>query len=170
MAAARSWTDTDDTQLRALHADGKTLHAIAGIMGRSKSTVSREAKRLGLPWDRANTAAATEAKVADARARRANLQLGLLEDAEKLRTQVWAPTMAFNFGGKDNTYNEHQLDQPTFADQLKIMQAVGIAVDRSLKLDLHDSGANTAAVVGLLQRTAAALGLTDHDDSAPPAE
>lgn len=165
----RRWAAEQDQQLRDLHATGKSLHEIAREMGWGKATVSKHARRLELPWDRTNIQAATQARVADARERRANLQVGLLEDAERLRTQVWAPTMAFNFGGKDNTYNEHQLEQPTFADQLKIMQSVGIAIDRSLKLDLHDSAAGAAQVVGLLQATAAALGLNDNPAEQPPA-
>lgn len=170
MGTPRPWTDAESDTLRQLHAQGKSLTEAAKIMGRGKATLSNKSPALGINWDRTQTAAATEAKVEDARSRRATLQLGLLADAERLRTQVWAPTMAFNFGGKDNTYEEHQLDQPTFSDQLKIMQAVSIAIDRSLKLDLHDSGEGNAHVVGLLQRTAAALGLTDHTDVAPPAE
>lgn len=166
--AARPWTQADDAELRRLHGEGKSLHHIAGEMGRGKGTISRKAKDLGLPWDRTDTAAATSAKVADAKSRRAQLQLGLLEDAERLRVQLWQPTVAFNFGGKDNTYNETRLDEPTFADKLKIMQAAGAAIDRALKLDLHDAGAGTAQVIGLLQRTAAALGLNDAADTKAP--
>jgi len=50
------------------------------------------------------------------------------------------------------------------------MEATGVAIDRSLKLDDHDSGAGAAAVVGLLQQTAAALGIRDETDTAPPVE
>lgn len=167
MATPRPWTTDDDTNLTSLHADGATLTAAARTMGRSKATVSRHAARLGLTWDRAATAAATEAKVLDAKARRAQLQLDLLGDAERLRSQLWQPTVVFNFGGKDNTYNETRLTEPTFADKLKIVQAAGIAVDRSLKLDLHDSAATATAVVGLLQQTATALGLHDDTDTQP---
>ncbi|GMA31590.1 hypothetical protein [Litorihabitans aurantiacus] len=167
MPAARTWTADDDATLTALHDDGATLTAAARQMGRGKATVSKHAARLGLTWDRTATAAATEAKVLDAKGRRAQLQLDLLADAERLREQLWEPTVAFNFGGKDNTYAETRLDQPTFADKLKIVQATGIAIDRSLKLDLHDSAAGATAVVGLLQQTAAALGITDHDDTQP---
>jgi len=72
----------------------------------------------------------------------------LLADVQRLRGQMFAPCKAFNFGGKDNTYAEVALEQPTFVDQLKIMQAATIAVDRSLKIAVHDtdSSANLAAV------------------------
>jgi hypothetical protein len=161
--AADPWTDADTTRLRQLHSAGKSLHAIAAEMGRAKSTIHRKAKEAGLTFDRDTVAAATEAKMTDAKARRTALQLALLEDAEKLRTQLWEPCLAFNFGGKDNTYAEHHLDKPTFTDQLKIMQATGVAVDRSLKLAEHDSD-GAEQVRSLLGGIAEALGLgTDHD-------
>lgn len=167
MTTRRPWTQQDDDTLTALNADGISLTECARRMERSKGPVSRASQRLGLTWDRTRTAVATQAAVTDAKARRAALQLSLLGDAERLRQQLWQPTIAFNFGGKDNTYNEHQLEQPTFTDQLKIMQATGIAVDRSLKLADHDDGTGAAQVVGLLQQTAAALGLHDDGDTQP---
>lgn len=139
MAAAARWTEAETDRLRALHAAGKSLHAIAAEMGRGKGTISAKAKAAGLAWDREQVQAATQAKVADARERRATLQLRLLDDAERLREQLWQPAKWGNFGGRENTYNEVILDQPLFADKLKLMQAVGIAVDRSLKLADHDS-------------------------------
>lgn len=165
--AAFPWTDQLDQQLRDLAADGTPIRQMAERLGTSKSVVDRRLKTLGVTLDRSRTEAATRAHTLDAKARRAALQLSLLGDAERLRQQLWQPTIAFNFGGKDNTYNEHQLDKPPFADQLKIMQATGIAVDRSLKLADHDDGTGAAQVVGLLQQTAAALGLTDDGDTQP---
>lgn len=167
MSGPREWTPAEEAAIRDHHAAGRSLTWIARELDITKPVLSRKAAKMGLAWDRSRTVKATEAHVADARGRRALLQVRLLDDAEKLRDQLWKPTLAFNFGGKDNTYAEHQLDEPTFADKLKLMQAVGIAVDRSLKLDLHDSAAGAAQVVGLLQQTAAALGLADADDTTP---
>lgn len=162
--ATRPWTKTDAARLAELHGQGKSLHSIAKTMDRAKGTLSRKAKEAGLIWDRAQVNAATEAKVRDAAGRRANLQLLLLDDVEKLRLELFAPYLAFNFGGKDNTYNEHHLDKPPVADQLKIMQAVGAGIDRHIKLAEHDAGTGTGQIVGLLQQTAAALGIDDKAD------
>ena len=167
MAEPAPWTSDLEARLRALHAEGKSLTACARELGLTKPRLSRKAADLGLDWDRSQTQAATAAHIADGKARRARLQLALLEDAERLREQLWAPATVFNFGGKDNTYEERVLDKPPFADQLKNMQATGVAIDRSLKLDVHDSGAGATVVVGLLQLSAAALGLNDGDDTAP---
>ena len=166
MAAPFPWTDELDALLRALAATGTSVRDMAAKTGASKSVVDRRLKHLGIELDRSSTEAATKANTLDAKSRRAALQLALLQDAERLRAQIWEPATVFNFGGKDNTYEERTLDKPPFADQLKIMQATGIAIDRSLKLDLHDSGGSTA-VIGLLQQTAAALGIHDDADTQP---
>lgn len=161
------WTQDRDQKLRELAAAGTSVRAMAEEVGTSKSAVDRRLKHLGVTIDRSATAAASQANALDAKARRARLALVLLEDAERMREQLWQPCVAFNFGGRDNTYNEHPLARPVFADQLKIMQTVGAAVDRALKLDLHDAAAGAAQVVGLLQATAASLGLTDQQDTQP---
>lgn len=66
--------------------------------------VSKIAKELGLSFNREATAAATEAKVIDAKARRAQLMHDLLDDAERLRQQLFALATLHSFGGKDHTY------------------------------------------------------------------
>jgi hypothetical protein len=144
----KPWTPQQDQQLRDLHAQGLSQAECGRQLGISNRRVSEHSKVLGLSWDRSKTKAATQARVADNKARRAELEAGLLADAARLRAQLWAPTIAFNFGGKDNTYEEHPLDQPIYADQLKIMQATGVAVTHSLKLADHDGtgGDNAAAV------------------------
>jgi hypothetical protein len=143
-----TWTPQIDQQLTDLHAKGLTLTACAKQLVRSTTAVSRRAKTLGLLWDRSKTKVATAANVADNKSRRAAIEAGLLDDVQRLRGQLFTPCKAFNFGGKDNTYNEVALDQPVFADQLRIMQAATTAVDRSLKISLHDAdaSANLAAV------------------------
>ena len=161
MATPRPWTADDTATLHTLHGEGKSLTAIAKEMGRSKAMVSRYAEKANLTWDRTKTQAATKAHQADAASRRAALQVGLLDDIEKLRGELFAPCTVHSFGGRDNTYAEHHVEQPPFADQLKIMQAVGAAIDRHVRLAEHDAGAGTGQVVGLLQQTAAALGITD---------
>jgi AraC-like DNA-binding protein len=137
----RPVTDHDRDQVRALHAQHLSRNQIARQLGRSTHTVTKLARELGLSFDRANNPGlqeATAARMADGRARRTQLALQLLEDAERLRQQLFTPTMAYNFGGKDNTYNEHQLNQPSFRDQQYLMHAIGIAVDRAVRLDAYD--------------------------------
>lgn len=157
MAAARSWTTDDDHQLVELHAAGTTLTACARTMQRPRSGISKASKRLALTWDRTRTAEATRAKVVDAKARRADLALKILEDAERLRAQLWQPVTVFNFGGKDNTFAEHTLNQPPHADQLKLVQAVSTAVNAYGRLEQMDADQGVEAAVGMLDAIAAAI-------------
>jgi hypothetical protein len=130
-------------------------------MGRSKAAVSRHAALLGLGWDRAQTKDATKAKKLDAEARRARLKLDLLEDAARLREQLWKPTKVFSFGGKDNTYNEHQLTQPPHVDQLKLVQATSAAINAYGRLEQLDTAADTDDAKSMLAHLGRALGIDD---------
>ncbi len=134
----RPITDDDRRQVAELHSQSLTRNAIAREMGRSGRTVSRIAADLGLTFERAQVRAATEARKQDAKARRAQLALDLLDDAARLRAQLWKPAVVFNFGGRENVYEEHQLDQPPAADQLKLVQAATIAIGKSIDIDKHD--------------------------------
>jgi hypothetical protein len=132
-------TDEDRRRVHELHAAGRARNQIAKEIGRSGSTVSKIAAELGLSFNREAARAATEARVADAKARRAELMHALLDDAERLRQQLFAPTVIHSFGGKENTYSEKPVDQPLFRDQRDIVQAVNTAIAASLRLDLHDA-------------------------------
>lgn len=155
--AAGPYTPEEDETLRRLIPLGVPQSEIGKQIGRTRGSVANRAAKLGLRSDRTDTARATEAKVIDAKARRAALEVKLLEDAEKLRGQIWAPTLVYNFGGKDNTYNEREVTEPPHADKLKLMQAAGIAIDRSLKIAEHDSDTGVVEAVGALDQIADAL-------------
>lgn len=140
-------TDAERDRIRALHGQGMGRNDIAAELGRSQSTVSKVAAELGLSFDRSRTEAATTAKVADAKARRAALSLALIGDAERLRSQMWVPTEYRDHGGKDFIEARWVQEEPTAADKLKLMQAAGVAVDRSLRLEQHDTDSQGLAAV-----------------------
>lgn len=159
--APKPVTDEERERVRTLHAQGMGRNDIAREMSRSGETVSKIAKALGISFERGEeVAAATAAKVADAKARRALLMHELLDDAEKLRGQLFAPTIIHSFGGKENTYNSKAVDQPLFRDQRDIVQSVSTAITASLRLDQHDKtdeGAEHAR--GMVNALFGALGL-----------
>jgi len=157
--APRPWTQADTDALKDAHAEGLSLNATAAKIGRPKSVTSRYAAQLGLGWDRTRTAVAAHARHVDAKARRAELQHALLDDAARLREQLFAPCLVHSFGGRDNTYAEHALERPPFADQLKIVQAVGTAIDKSLRLADHDSGASAENARSMLASLGEAMGI-----------
>lgn len=121
-------------QIRNLHAQGKGRNDIARALGRSPRTISIHAADLGLTFDRTMTEAATRARVADLAERRAILAEALQGDAERLSAQLWQPTKVFNIGGKDNTYTDHDVDEPPADAKKSLMAAAGIAVEKSMKL------------------------------------
>jgi hypothetical protein len=170
MPPARPWSADEDQHLRDLAAAGHSVRDMAAELDRHRSSVARRMRHLGIIVDRTATLAATTANVTDARSRRAALELALLEDAERLRRQLFAPTVVFNFGGKDNTYEERTLAQPPHADQLKIVQAAGAAIDRSIKIAVHDADGGIVDALSMLDGianaiTAAADTLPDQDAS-----
>jgi AraC-like DNA-binding protein len=148
-----------------LHATGLSRNEIAREAGVSGSTVSKVCSEAGLTFDRTKTVAATKALVADAKHRRAELAEHLLDDADRLRRQLWEPAKAFSFGGRDNTYNEVELDKPTFADQLKILQAVDVATRRHQALIEMDTSSGATAAESVLDRLEA--GFAEYANTTP---
>lgn len=121
-------------ELRDLHTQGYGRNRIAREMDVPPVMVSRTAEHLGLTFDRSQIQAATEARLADLAERRSMLAEDLIGDAEKLRAQMWEPTTVFSFGGKDNTYEDHDFDEAPAAEKRSLMSTAGMAIDRSLKL------------------------------------
>ena len=154
---ATAWTDEESTRLTELHAAGKSLHFIAGELGRSKETVSRWASTLGVSFSREKTARAAEAVHVDNKARRALLESRLLTEAEKVIEQLWTPAIVYSFGGQFNEYAEHELDKPTFSDQKAIMQTASTAITASNKLHEMNAGQNTDHAKSMLVQMQEAL-------------
>lgn len=162
-------TDTERDEVRRLHAAGTTRNDIARILKRSPNTISRICADLGLSFDRSAVAAATEARKADAKAKRSELELLLLDDARRLRAQIWEKHEYREYGGKEFVLRKWTQAQPTPTDKLKLMQATGAAVDRSLRLAEHDSDQGVEAAKSLLTDLGRALGLTPTVPAEPDA-
>ncbi|MEO3860893.1 helix-turn-helix domain-containing protein [Acrocarpospora sp. B8E8] len=150
MAAPRPLSDDDRDRIRELAKQGLSCNAIAKELGRAPSVISRASTKMGVTFDRSQTKAATEAHALDAAAKRALLSSHLIDDALKIRAQLWEPCVAFNFGGRDNTYAEHNMERPDFAAQEKILRSMAIAVEKSLRLTDYDTGDDAAKVGSLL--------------------
>lgn len=156
--AQRTYTEQQKEQaLKLYEIEGPS--AVQAQLGIPKSTVRGWARKQGTRTVRTErTRAATEARTADLQARRQELKALLIDDAHRLREQLWKPARLVNFGGKDNTLNETKLDEPLFADKKNIMSAVGIAVDRVVKLETVDADGGADEAVSLLDRIAAQVG------------
>ena len=147
MAANKPITARERKRIAELHADGATRNDIAKAVKRSPSTITKMCRELGLSFDRSKTKAATEAKVADAKARRAEIMHGLLDDVQRLRAQLFAPAIIFSFGGKENTYAERHVPEPPSRDKRDLMGSISLALNASLRLDDHDGDKEGLAAV-----------------------
>jgi hypothetical protein len=128
-------TEAEKAEILRRHAAGETRNGIAREMGRSQQAVSKTVANAGGSFARAvEVQAATEARRIDLEERRVDLAHQLHLHAERLLTQLDKPALVYNFGGKDNTYEEHTLPEPSFGDKRTIIGAAGIAIDKSLKL------------------------------------
>lgn len=140
--------------------EGLSRNEIAKRAGRSGSTISGIAKAEGLEFgNRTQVAAATQARQVDLRARRAEVMAILLEDAMRLRAQMWQPCTLHAFGGKDNSHNSVDLPEPVFADKLKLMQATASALGRHIDLATHDAEVGADNAKSLLTELGRALGV-----------
>lgn len=157
MPAAKYTQEQKDAALALYETHGPT--AVEKQLSIPKATVTGWAKANGVRTVRTErTREATEARSVDLKARRQELAELLLEDAHKLRKQMWEPTTAFAFGGKDNVYEEHVIPEPTFGDKKNILGAVGIAVDRVIKLNAVDANQDTTAADSVVDRLIAGFG------------
>lgn len=157
MPAPTPLSDAERQQIRDLHAAGHGCNDIARQLGRDRSTISRAAADMSITFDRKQTRAATKARQADNAAIRAQLATDLLADAVRLRAQLWEPCTIHSFGGKDNVYNEHQVDEPPFRDKRDIMSTVGVAVEKALRLTDYDANSGASEARSMLSAIAEAL-------------
>jgi transposase-like protein len=139
--------DVREAVLRDIERGGSSTRQIGARHGVSDATVRKIAKEAGLTFSREQTKNATEAKVADNKARRAEIARKFLDKADALLDQMDQPHVAFNFGGRDNTYNEKLMDRPPIADIRNLMTSAAIAFDKHLAADRHDSDDQGLAAV-----------------------
>lgn len=129
--------------LRIYETDGPS--AAAEATGVPKSTIRSWAKSDGVRTVRnQNTREATEAAQADAKALRAELSLGLMQDAKRMREELWNPSIAISAG--------QVVEAPRAVPevQLKMLTGIGIAIDKSATLDAVDNDGGVADVVSML--------------------
>lgn len=165
MAILNPATDAELDRLRALHAAGLSRNAIMRQTGWSSRFTSGHAKALGLTFDRRSTTAALAAMKADAKLLRAEIALGLLQDVQKLRAQMFDEAIMRSIGGRDNQYTEEPIDEPSFADKRAIMSAIGTALERVIAIDRHD---NKDQADSAIDRWLSAMSGEDDEDEDEP--
>lgn len=132
----------------------------------SPSTVTGIARQNNRSFDRSQTKNATEAARADNAALRAQITGELYRSALEWIGQTKRPFLAFSFGGKDNTYNEHLLDHAPTGDIRNLMTSVGIAVQRAAELERFDAEQGVESARSVVAQIAEGFGL-DVDRHGP---
>jgi hypothetical protein len=130
----RRVTQDDYDLVRRLHAEGLGRNEIGRRINRAQRTVSVIAAELGLEFDTTMTEEATRHRVAQLAALRAETAIDLHVDAMRLTQAMWEPGKVFAFGGRDNVYRDHDVDEPPAIDKKNLMAAAGIALEKSMKL------------------------------------
>ncbi|MET7333289.1 winged helix-turn-helix domain-containing protein [Nonomuraea sp. NPDC005650] len=134
-----------------IRAGEKSARQIARDHGVAQSTVSKLAKDAGIAnaFDRSKTKNATEAARADNAALRASTSRRFLEECNRFLDDLHRPHTAWNFGGKDNTYNEKTFDEPPTGDKRNLIVAAATAIDKHLAVERHDNSGESQAAVDL---------------------
>lgn len=142
---------------------GLPRNAIARELQIAPSSVSKNATEEGLPFDRANqTASATAARQCDLKARRLELIYELMSKAADHLVAVDQPFLAFNFGGKENMYEEHTLDRAPTGDLLNRHRAASLAMKDARELIRDDGDQGVAEAESMLMNLILELRL--HED------
>ncbi|MGW6481308.1 helix-turn-helix domain-containing protein [Streptomyces sp. NPDC055059] len=167
----RKVTDKERAEIIRLHGERLGRNEIARSLGRAQRTISLICAEEGLVFDVTMTEEATRHRMANLAERRALLAEALQGDAERLTEQMWQPAKVYNFGGKDNTYEERDVDEPPTMDKKALMIAASAAIDRSLKLVPPESTTGEGAARSVLGELAAAFQqVADSPGEAEPGE
>lgn len=144
---------------------GLSRNAVARELKLSPSTVSKVASECDPPlvFDRSMSASAVAARQADAKARRADIQDELIGKAMDFLAAIDQPFLAFNIGGKDNIYTEHELVSPPTGDILNLMRSVSLALKEARDLRKDDDDEGVAEGESLLMNLILELGLNDDE-------
>jgi len=130
-----------EAKRKAILADitpGSSRNVIARKHGVSASFVGKVAAEAGLDdvWNRTHTEKAARAKAVDNKARRAQLESDLLDDAQHFRQRARAPyevVVSTVQGAEVIT-----LSEPPLTDVRSALTAIGICIDKGLAIERHD--------------------------------
>lgn len=158
----RPVTDQDRDAVRRLAADGKGRNEIARELKRSPRTISQIAEKLDPPvtFDRTMTAVATQARIIDAKARRAALINRAYARAEKIFDRLEADeTSGYKFSATTvNGIETKTLDHVPGPEERSLATAAGQYLAQAAKLEAMDAGNGHEEDRGILAGIAQALG------------
>jgi hypothetical protein len=142
----QTFTDKHAGEARRLFDIGFGCRAIATELGFSPARISKWAKAEGLSFPgKAQTATATVKREFDMAAARARLAQKMTANADKVLDSLDGPYLVYSFGGKDNTYEEHELVEAPISARREGQTIAAIAFDKLTKaMETDTSGVATA--------------------------
>lgn len=154
----RPVTDEDREAVRRLAAEGKGRNQIARELQRSPRTISVIAAELDPPvtFDRTATAVATQARVIDAKARRAALMERYYEQAHKHLDRLDRDEHDITEVSIGKVVRYRADDLPT-QDVRNLIQASTVAANQALKLEALDTNNGVDDAKSMLGQLAAGL-------------
>ena len=121
-------------------AKGVSRNELVRRTGRANATLTRLAQANGWEYNRTRAlSSALASRVMDFRTERQDLKEKLLNDARRLREQLWRPTELVMLNNRTGEFARTILTEPNFADKRNIMTAIGIAVDKVTDLERLDA-------------------------------
>lgn len=153
---------TDDQKQRIidLHKQGLSRNDIARQAGVSAGTVTNVCKANDLTFDRSATKHATQAKVADNKARRASIVSRLYGRTESILGRLESDTYRYFVTTKEGTEMVEDADPPA-AEERNHATAIGIYLDKAAALEKVDAAQASEPGVNMLSALAEALGVKD---------
>ena len=144
---------------RELFDQGLGCNAIARELGVAPATISAWAKREGIEFDRAQVAAANNAKVIDGKARRLALQERAYTRAESLYDRLEAPQFNTLVRTDVGVEKPQQLDFVPPQNEREIAQSIQTHIGVAVKLEQLDGTLGQDDATSMLARLGQALGI-----------
>lgn len=145
-------------QVLDLHAKGLGRNEIAKLTGIGAASVTRIVQAEGGSFDRTKTEQAVKARKIDMASLRGQVAEKFLIRSDELLDEMDDPFLAYNFGGKDNTYEEHLLERAPVEARHAMIRAAATAMRTHTDLVKFDSDQGQSRVESLLDALAAGIG------------
>lgn len=150
---AQKLSDEQRAEVLALHAEGLTRNDIARRTGVSAGSVTNICTENDRTFDRSATKHASEARAIDLAAGRIRLAEKMLAASEDMLDRIDDAYVVYNFGGKDNTFEQRTLDAAPVEVRRNVITTAAITFDKLTRIVEKDFGGLDEAV-GMLDALA----------------
>ncbi|WP_437582719.1 helix-turn-helix domain-containing protein [Paramicrobacterium sp. CJ85] len=140
MARGRPVDEETRAQAVELAKQGLSRNAIARHLNIGAATVTKIIADAGLSFDRSETEQAVKARQIDLAAMRIELAEKMGTAATNMLDRIDDKYLVYNFGGKDNSYEEHVLESAPVEVKRSIVVTAGIAFDKISRIVEKDNG------------------------------